>query len=208
MIILILEDNQSDIDLLLRELDKNGILYTPRVAKTRQAYLDALTDPYPDIILSDFSLPAFDGLEAFNIKQSTCPDVPFIIISGAVGEETAVEMIKNGVTDYTLKDKLFTITPKIHRALNEVSEMAEKRRINEELVIQNKRLHEIAFLQSHQVRVPIVQMLGLFRVLNLEDPGDPVNVEIMQMLQRVGESLDQVIIEITQKTSRIKQEIH
>jgi two-component system sensor histidine kinase UhpB len=71
-------------------------------------------------------LPGFDGVTAFHIKQETCPEVPFIIVSGTIGEENAVELIRNGVTDYALKDKLFTVIPKIKRAIKETNERQEK----------------------------------------------------------------------------------
>ena len=77
-------------------------------------------------------------MTAFNIKQNTSPDIPFIIVSGIIGEENAVELIKNGVTDYALKDKLFVLIPKINRALKEAEEKKEKRIADEELAFQNE----------------------------------------------------------------------
>ena len=202
--ILILEDNKSDVDLIHRELKTNGVSFTSHVAQNQETFEYALDNFDPDIILSDFSLPAFDGLTAFNIKRHKFPDIPFIIISGTLGEERAVEMIKNGVTDYTLKDKLFTLTPKISRALKEAEEQKQKRIINEELKLQNIKLREIAFLQSHQVRVPIVQILGLFSLFQFDKPEDPINGQILGMLKLIANSLDEVILEIVQKTSEIE----
>lgn len=128
--ILILEDNQSDADLLLRELKKSGLIYTSEIVQTRKAFEGALESFKPDIIIADYSLPSFDGLTAFNIKQNTSPDIPFIIVFGIIGEENAVELIKNGVADYVLKDKLFVLIPKINRALKQAK---EKRIANKEL---------------------------------------------------------------------------
>jgi two-component system sensor histidine kinase/response regulator len=145
--ILILEDNYSDADLIHRELEKSGFSFTSVIVQTREEYENALQNFNPDIILSDYSLPAFDAVAAFQITQNKFPHIPFIIVSGVIGEENAVELIKNGVTDYTLKDKLFTLSPKINRALKDTEERKEREIITEklktqtaELIIANKEL--------------------------------------------------------------------
>ena len=88
--ILIVEDTSSDLDLLLYELKKTGFVFTFEVVQTKEKFESALTSFEPDLILSDFNLPSFDGLSAFYIKQKTIPDIPFIIVSGAIGEEKGV----------------------------------------------------------------------------------------------------------------------
>lgn len=201
--ILILEDNESDADLLQRELRKSGLNFTSEIVQARDTFETALDTFKPDIILSDYSLPSFDGVSAFRIKQSIYPDIPFIIVSGIIGEESAVELIKNGVTDYVLKDKLFALTPKIHRALKETEEKMIKRISDEELKIQNKKLREIAFLQSHQVRVPVAQILGLFSLFEFDNPSAPINSEILSKLKIAAESLDKTIHDIVSKTNDI-----
>ncbi len=145
--ILILEDNQSDADLLLRELKRSGLSFTSRVVQNRETYEDALENFSPDIILSDYSLPSFDAVTAFAIKQSKCPHVPFIIVSGTIVDENAVELVKNGVTDYALKDKLLTLSTKVNRALNDTQAGKEKAFTDEKikmqaaaLIIANKEL--------------------------------------------------------------------
>ncbi|MDB5285284.1 MAG: hypothetical protein JWR05_233, partial [Mucilaginibacter sp.] len=138
--ILILEDNQSDADLLCRELKKSGLTFTSEIVQTRAAFENALHHFSPDIILSDYSLPSFDAVSAFRIKQSNYPLIPFIIVSGIIGEENAVELIKEGVTDYASKGKLFTLSVKISRALNEAEEKKEKILIDEKLKIQTAEL--------------------------------------------------------------------
>jgi DNA-binding NtrC family response regulator len=202
--VLIIEDNQSDIDLLQRELKKNGLIFISEVVQTRESFEHALVNFIPDIILSDYSLPSFDGVTAFNIKQIKSPDIPFIILSGTIGEERSVELIRDGITDYALKDKLFSLTPKIHRALKDAEEKREKKCIDEELKTQYDKLLKIAFLQSHQVRVPIANILGLFNLFNFEDPSDPGNGQVLHMLKLVAESLDKTIHKIVKNTSEIK----
>jgi len=205
--ILIIEDNKSDVDLLQRELKRNGFIYTAEVVETRDSYVNALDVFRPDIILSDYNLPSFDGVSAFKIKQLNWPDIPFIIVSGTIGEERSVELIRDGVTDYALKDKLFSLTPKINRALKAAEEKREKKIIDEELKSQYAKLLKVAFLQSHQVRVPIANILGLFDLFEFDNPSDPVNGQVLNMLKLVAESLDKTIQEIVQNTSEIKKHL-
>jgi len=126
MKILILEDNKSDADLLQRSLNKAGLNYSAQVVDTRENYENALDNFKPDIILADYQLPSFDGVTAFHIKQEKYPHLPFIILSGTIGEEKAVGLIKEGLTDYALKDKLFSVPDKIKRALREAEENQKK----------------------------------------------------------------------------------
>src|SRR5438876_1124778 len=140
--ILILEHDANDLELLLYELKKGGFNFVSKIVETREDFSNALVAFCPDIILSDYSLPTFDGVSAFQIKQHLCHDTPFIIVSGTVGEENAVELIKNGVTDYALKDKLFTVIPKIKRALKEATERREKAIAEMNLLKSERRLAE------------------------------------------------------------------
>jgi DNA-binding NtrC family response regulator len=205
--ILILEDNKSDVDLLLRELKKNELKFTEEIVETRTDFEHALKDFCPDIILSDYTLPAFDGVTAFNISQKTLPDVPFIMVSGTIGEERAVELIKRGVTDYVIKDKLFVLPSKIIRALEDAKRVREKRKADAELKNQYKKLVKIAVMQSHQVRVPIANMIGLFSLFDYDDPADPINGNVLTRLKVVAESLDKIVIAIVKNIAEIKKVI-
>jgi PAS domain S-box-containing protein len=138
--ILIVEDNESDADLLNRELQKSSLLFISQTVETREKFEHALHSFIPDIILSDYSLPSFDAESAFDIKQKLLPHIPFIIVSGVIGEENAVELIKKGITDYTQKSKLFTLSQKIIRALKELKEKQEKEIITEKVKIQAEEL--------------------------------------------------------------------
>ncbi len=207
MRILIVEDNGNDIDLLHRELAKAEFHYETQVVQTRASFESALKTYLPDIILSDFSLPSFSGPAALKIAQEMCPDIPFIVVSGTIGEENAVELIKSGLIDYVLKDKLFSLIPKINRAVKEADEIKAKKVMNEKLKEQYKKLWEIAYMQSHQVRVPVTRILGLFSLFNYEDLSDPINGEILSKMKTIGESLDKVIHKIVQKTSEINNEV-
>lgn len=124
--ILILEHESNDSGLVEEELKKSGMNYCSQIVHTRKDYEKALSSFNPDIILADYLLPCFDGLSAFRIRQHVAPETPFIIVSGIIGEENAVELIRMGVTDYVLKGNLYQITAKIYWALNESSERQQK----------------------------------------------------------------------------------
>jgi DNA-binding NtrC family response regulator len=98
--ILILEDEPTDADLEQRLLTRAGLEFTAVVVDTRSSFIQQLAAFRPEVILSDFSLPGFSGESALKIAQEQCPDIPFIVLSGALGDEAAVELIRQGATDY------------------------------------------------------------------------------------------------------------
>jgi PAS domain S-box-containing protein len=124
--ILILEDTESDAELMTYELRLSEIDYSYRRVTDREQFLNALREEKPDVILSDFHLPGFDGLEALALAEAECPEVPFIFVSGAMGEEVAIESMKRGATDYVLKDRLSRLGPAVRRALREAEERQER----------------------------------------------------------------------------------
>jgi PAS domain S-box-containing protein len=125
--ILILEDMPSDAELMAYELQEAEIAHSYRRVADREHFVAALTESWPDLILSDFHLPSFDGLEALALAQATCPDTPFIFVSGAMGEEVAIDMLKRGATDYVLKDRISRLGPAVQRALREAEDRRERR---------------------------------------------------------------------------------
>jgi DNA-binding NtrC family response regulator len=104
--ILILEDEPNDVELIEWELNKAGIVFTSKRVETRKDFIRGLKDFKPDIILSDYKLPQFDGMAALELTKELVPSVPFIIVTGSMNEETAVECMKAGATDYVLKAHL------------------------------------------------------------------------------------------------------
>ncbi|OKS87514.1 ATP-binding response regulator [Mucilaginibacter polytrichastri] len=141
--ILILEDDSTDADLLCRQLKKSGLNFTFQLVQTRIAYELALANFIPDIILSDYSMPSFDAETAFDIKQISHPQIPFIIVSGFIGEENVVELIKKGVTDYVSKNTLVSLSAKIKRALRDTEIAAEKLITDERLRAQTAELIDL-----------------------------------------------------------------
>lgn len=183
MKILILEDNNADADLIIRQLKKSGLDFVSEVVETRKMFEVSIDTFRPDIVLSDYSMPAFDAVAAFRILQDKSPLLPFIIVSGIVGEETAVALIKDGVTDFASKNNLPALPQKVRRALKEADESREKKDIleklktqtaallvaNEELLFQNeekekraaellnanKELLAFNFISSHDLQEPL-----------------------------------------------------
>src|SRR6202012_4804627 len=104
--ILHIENIQSDAELVERTLKKSGIAFEKLIVDTRAEYVEALENFIPDVILSDHSLPAFNSLEALKILKQTGRNIPFILITSTVSEEFAVSVMKEGASDYVLKDRL------------------------------------------------------------------------------------------------------
>ena len=141
--ILSLEDSDLDAELILRELRRGGIELVSHRVQTCAEFERGIAEFQPQIILADYKLPTFDGGRALGIARERCPDVPVIIISGAVGEETAVELLKNGATDFVLKDRLGgRLVPAVHRALREVAERRARQQAEADLRALNEQLEQ------------------------------------------------------------------
>jgi two-component system sensor histidine kinase UhpB len=131
--ILDLEDDPLDTELVQANLAKGGITCEIARVQTREEFVVALESGDFDLILSDYSLPAFDGLSALKLAKEIRPEVPFILVSGAIGEERAIEVLKSGATDYVLKQRLERLAPAVRRAVREAEDRTERRRVEEAL---------------------------------------------------------------------------
>jgi PAS domain S-box-containing protein len=126
--ILIVEDVPMDAELVEYELERARIAFAARRVDTREGFLRELEDFQPDLILSDYSLPRFDGMTALSLARHQAPTIPFLIVTGSVNEETAVQCMKAGATDYLLKSNLARIGPAIEGALAREESRREKAR--------------------------------------------------------------------------------
>lgn len=143
--ILSLEDSALDAELIQRELQRGEIDYQWSRVQNRPDYTRAIQEFQPELIFADFKLPEFDGAQALALARVLCPDVPVIVISGAVGEETAVELLKNGGTDFVLKDRLGRLVPAVKRALREVESQQARCKAEADLRTLNAQLeHRVA----------------------------------------------------------------
>jgi PAS domain S-box-containing protein len=128
-----LEDNAVDAALVESILETNGMHCSIHCIKTREEFSAALQHQDVDLILSDFSMPKFDGLSALKMARQQRPEVPFLFLSGTIGEEMAVEALKNGATDYVLKDRMSRLPASVQRAVREAEDSKSRRRMEEEL---------------------------------------------------------------------------
>ncbi|HEU4760891.1 MAG TPA: response regulator [Gemmatimonadales bacterium] len=126
--VLLLEDVAMDAELLEFELDRAGLDCEVRRVSARDDFVQALREFHPDVILSDFSLPQFDGMRALELARAWASSIPFIVVTGSINEETAVQCMKAGATDYVLKSNLTRIGPAVRTALERERERGERER--------------------------------------------------------------------------------
>ena len=124
--LVIVEDSEADAELVSRHLAKSGFRAEICRVQTEHDFVTALKTRIPDLIISDFSLPQFDGLRALELATVLAPDTPFIYVSGTIGEERAIEALRRGATDYLLKGNLMRLGSAIERALREAALRAAK----------------------------------------------------------------------------------
>ena len=123
--ILYLEDNPRDAELVQETLATDGIACNVTRVETEADFVASLGERDFDLIFADYTLPSFDGLSALKIAQQNWLHVPFIFVSGTLGEEVAIEALKTGATDYVFKTRLSRIVPSVQRALREAGERSE-----------------------------------------------------------------------------------
>ena len=132
--ILMLEDNPADAELAQFELQEAGLSFTARVVMTEEAFIRGMQEFNPDLILSDYDLPRYNGAAALLEATRRCPDTPFILVTGAVSEDRAIEILTQGAKDYVLKGRLQQrLAPAVRRALAEAKEQAARKRAEADL---------------------------------------------------------------------------
>jgi len=143
------EDDVADAELTKFALRKGGLNFSLDRVETKDEYVKALEEQPPTLILSDYSLPGFNGHDALHLALEKCPETPFIFVTGTMGEEVAIETLKSGATDYVLKTRLSRLMPAVNRALREAQERAQHRRAQEQLRESHQRLRALSvYLQS------------------------------------------------------------
>src|SRR4051812_27733927 len=124
--ILMVEDVATDAALIRRNIERGGLAVELRRVERESEYREALTNFVPEMILSDFSMPHFDGISALRIARESYPRIPFIFVSGTMGEERAIDALTSGATDYVLKQNLARLPAAIKRAMRDAKARVER----------------------------------------------------------------------------------
>lgn len=180
--ILIVEDSENDAWLMLRQLRRGGYDPTYERVETPQALQAALDRQTWDVVLSDYVMPQFSGLAALKLLQETGLDLPFIIVSGQIGEGTAVDAMKAGAHDYLLKDRLARLAAAVEQALREARVRQERRQM-EEQIRANLREKEVLLKEVHHRAKNNLQLIDSLLSMQARRTVDPATREVLANCQ-------------------------
>src|SRR5450759_1859143 len=146
--VLIVEDSEDDAKLALLALHRGGFDPTARRVQTAAERETALAEERWDAVISDFQMPGFTGMDALRIFRSSGLDIPFILISGTIGEETAVDAMKAGASDYIMKKNLARLAPALERELKDTEMRADHRQVQRDLIESEERFRNLTEMSS------------------------------------------------------------
>jgi signal transduction histidine kinase len=194
--ILLLEQSSRDADLVQQTLRAAGVDCILDRAQSREEFLASLQEKSPDLILADYLLPNFGGLSALHLARAHCPKVPFLFVSGSIGEERAIEALRSGATDCVRKDRLERLGPAVRRALQEAQEGGSRgptdpprieealRGRAEQLAEDVRRRDEFVAMLSHELRNPLAPITNSLYLLGRYDVPDPTFAEARAVIGR------------------------
>jgi signal transduction histidine kinase len=201
--VLLVEDSEKDAALILRELRKAGYSPVHRRVETAGEMSAALGAENWDVILCDHAMPEFNGMEALRVLRQRNRDIPFIIVSGQIGEDLAVEAMKAGANDYIMKSNLKRLVPAVEREIRDARERRESRRVEEELRTAEEELRvarqvdaikdEFIGMVSHELKSPLTVIIGALSVAASEGIPRHEAVELIRDALASAESLNVII---------------
>ncbi len=202
--VLIVEDSVDDCDLMVNSLKKEGFDVVYRRVESGRDLISALNESVWDIVISDYNLPSFNGMDALKLVRAKDADIPFVLRSGTVGESVAVAAMKSGASDYIMKDDSLRLVPAIERQLKEAGErkaLAKALRESEELVRQSQKIEAIGQLAggiAHDFNnILAIILLSIDRLIDYlqRQPNAPVNVatDIKKTAERAAELTRQLL---------------
>lgn len=209
--ILSLEDLEDDFFLITHALQKSGMKFTAKRVESKDEFSKALKEFDADVILCDHSLPQFNSSEALRIFHDHKLRIPFILVTGAVSEEFAVSSLKHGADDYVLKSNLARLPKVIDNALKqkaaerakiEAAQALEKQ--NETLIKINKELDSFVYSISHNLRAPLMSVLGLLDLARNESNSEVIN-QYHEMMKSSVCKLDATLKEILEYSRNARQ---
>ena len=205
--ILLVEDNLADTELTVRELKRGGLAFDWRRVDTAADSRPRMHEFAPSIVLSDFAMPHFDGLSALELVRRLRPDVPFIFVSGTIGEETAIQSLRSGANDYILKSNLSRLPTAVRRALKDAAEDAERLETEEALRLRDRAVeasvNPVLIVSATDPEMPIVYVNRAFeevtgygrdevigRNCRLLQGSDPYQPELDKIRRAIAEQPD------------------
>lgn len=196
--VLIVEDSEYDTRALLRELQRGGYEVEHERVETRPAMEAALSQGKWDLILCDYTLPKFSAEDALRTLRQSGLDLPFIVVSGTIGEESAVEILKSGGHDFIAKGRLSRLLPAIERELKDAETRrlrrkaeAERKELIARLEAINSEIERFTFLAFHDLRAPLVTIKGFVGALK-QDLEAGRHAQVQKDIQRIAGAADQM----------------
>jgi signal transduction histidine kinase len=193
--VLIIEDNSDDLELILGILRHSGYYPRYKYVDNARSLSEALRQQAWQIVLSDFRLPQFSGAEALRIiRDSFGLDVPVIFVSGAIGEETAVELMRTGAQDYVLKDKLVRLPLAIERELHAAETRRQQKESEEQLALEREKFVSII---AHDLRAPVQRVEAMAQLLRSEYPEiDDGGKDIITRIERAAARIRLMLVSL------------
>lgn len=203
--VLIVEDSEDDTHAMLRELQRGGYEVEHERVETRPAMQAALSQGMWDLILCDYTLPKFSARDALVTLQQSGMDLPFIIISGTIGEESAVEMLKAGAHDFIVKGRMARLLPAIERERRDAltrrlqrEAEADRRDLIARLEAINSEIERFTYLAFHDLRAPLITIKGFTGALkqDLEAGRNDETRRDIERIERAADRMDEILSDL------------